>query len=323
MPASDAFIHSITPSATNLFPGCDGGDPGTPQEPAIWLFGLEPGNSLTDQAKSPQSDSEYSVETQLKWPFNRNAFKLLAEIEGNSLKDYRGYAHQHKIFEKGAHGYFKGNLYPVAVRSINEWSQALVEKTGFQTKDEYQEWCRKNHFKHIREWVSRHKPKLIIGCGTSFLSDFACAFLGDYSQPEKIQILGQGRVKNLYFFRGTPLVVVPHLSGGAGGLVGHESIIRAAEIILNAHPAIRSDALMFENLNEEHASAVRTFLECGHVSISILQRCWNTGYSAALKVMTELQELGVVTDYNDSGSRFFTQSFLSLNESALQKLTGR
>lgn len=238
MSASDDFIQSITPSTNNLFPGCDGGDPGTPDKPAIWLFGLEPGHSILDQSKPQCPDAEYSVERQLKWPFNQNAFKLLAALEGQPLNTYKEYAHQHKIFEKGAHGYFKANLYPLAARSIKAWSQAEVEKTGFNTKNEYQEWCKKNHFKHIREWVDIHKPKLIIGCGTSFLTDFAFAFLGEHAQPEKIQILGSGRVKNLYIFRETPLVVVPHLSGGSGGLLSHDSIMRAAEIISKAHPAL-------------------------------------------------------------------------------------
>lgn len=151
----------------------------------------------------------------------------------------------------------KANLYPLAARSIKAWSQAEVEKTGFNTKNEYQEWCKKNHFKHIREWVDIHKPKLIIGCGTSFLTDFAFAFLGEHAQPEKIQILGSGRVKNLYIFRETPLVVVPHLSGGSGGLLSHDSIMRAAEIISKAHPALWSDTVAFEDLNEEQVSAVQ------------------------------------------------------------------
>lgn len=70
-----------------FFDHCDGGDPGTPKSPSIWLFGLEPGWSKTD-AKAEQlttdckEDLDYSVETQLGWPFNRNAFKLLAALDG-------------------------------------------------------------------------------------------------------------------------------------------------------------------------------------------------------------------------------------------------
>lgn len=35
----------------NKFDGCDGGDPGTPSDPSIWVFGLEPGWSFADSAK--------------------------------------------------------------------------------------------------------------------------------------------------------------------------------------------------------------------------------------------------------------------------------
>lgn len=236
MSAFEAFVRSITPNTQDEFPGCDAGDPGSPESPSIWLFGVEPGHAITDDSHPPITDSDYTVDSQLQWPFNRNAFKLISLIEGQTLENHRNYARQQRIFQNNCSGYFKGNLFPVGVQSVATWTDELIYRTGFQTKANYYDWCRQNHFPRIREWALKHKPKLIIGCGVSFLNDFATAFLGEPIKPIQKQIKSGYRVRNMYVFNGTPLVVVPHLSGGPSGLTSHESIIRAAELIRAEHP---------------------------------------------------------------------------------------
>ncbi len=70
---------------------CDGGDPGSIEEPSVWLLGIEPGWSLADganaEAPSPEAEERlraYSIELQLEWPFNRNAFKWCCQSNRNS-----------------------------------------------------------------------------------------------------------------------------------------------------------------------------------------------------------------------------------------------
>lgn len=235
MTALESFVKSITPNDSDKFPGCDAGDPGSPQRRALWLFGVEPGYSLKDEVTPPSVDDDYTVDMQMQWPFNRNAFKLITLLEGQPLERYREYARQQKIFQNSCAGYFKGNLYPVGVRSIDQWTDKLVKQTGFASKAEYYQWCRENHFPRIRGWVDEYQPKLIIGTGVSFLNDFALAFLGGASAPaRRIQLkIGKG-VRNLYFFEDSSLVVVPHLSGGPSGLTSHAALTQAAEAIRNA-----------------------------------------------------------------------------------------
>jgi hypothetical protein len=84
-------IQTMNPNLASMlakFDGCEGGDAGTPTNPSIWLFGVEPGWSKSDQARTdtPKNplDDGYSIETQLQWPYNRNAFKLLAAPKATS-----------------------------------------------------------------------------------------------------------------------------------------------------------------------------------------------------------------------------------------------
>lgn len=107
---------------------CDGGDHGSPDAPSIWLLGLEPGWSLDDRRREGLGDGrseelDYSVQRQLKWPFNRNAFKLLAALQGASLEKYKDFAQDKRPFEKGCTGYFKGNLFPVACSKMSAWDE--------------------------------------------------------------------------------------------------------------------------------------------------------------------------------------------------------
>ena len=98
---------------------CDGGDPGTPDHKSVWLLGIEPGWSLNDERAAHGEDAErarklaaYAVELQLKWPFNRNAFKLLCALHDGSPDDYRNFALCARPFERGSKGFLKANLFP-------------------------------------------------------------------------------------------------------------------------------------------------------------------------------------------------------------------
>lgn len=86
-----AFRQSVE-DPDQFVSNADGGDPGSPEKPSVWLFGVEPGWSLEDARGAEPTggqvvprDDRYSVEQQLDWPFNRNAFKLLSALDGGSL----------------------------------------------------------------------------------------------------------------------------------------------------------------------------------------------------------------------------------------------
>lgn len=218
---------------------CDGGDPGSKEKPSIWLLGIEPGWSLGDQAAAEVSDAEldeqltaYSVDLQLKWPFNRNAFKLLAAIDGGSPNDYLQFAKCAQPFASGSTGYLKGNLFPVPFNKVSAWDEAATEMTGFSTKDEYQAWVRAVRFPILKGWINQCRPRLLIGSGISHLTDFL-EVTGANETPQAFQFEINGHTKRLFISKSgvVPLVVIPHLSNGIHSLNSNESIARTAEII--------------------------------------------------------------------------------------------
>ncbi|WP_295244652.1 hypothetical protein [uncultured Brevundimonas sp.] len=116
---------------------CEGGDPGTPEHPSIWVLGIEPGWSLADNASVESDDDarsqaleQYDVKLQLGWPYNRNAFKLLAALAGVPVEHYVQFAERMCPFERGSKGYFKANLFPEPFNKVGEWDDNAVKKNG-------------------------------------------------------------------------------------------------------------------------------------------------------------------------------------------------
>lgn len=220
-----------------FFDHCDGGDPGTPKSPSIWLFGLEPGWSKTD-AKAEQlttdckEDLDYSVEAQLGWPFNRNAFKLLAALAGMSSDKYRAFALERRPFERGSIGYFKGNIFPVPQNNISVWDSDAIDGTGFESKIEYQDWVREKRFPIVSSWIAECRPRIFIGVGNSYKNDFIK--VTQSTDVEPIEFFINGHRKIVYWSSQgiVPLVIIPHLSSGKNGLNSYAAIDKTAEIIL-------------------------------------------------------------------------------------------
>ncbi len=76
---------------------------------------------------------------------------------------------------------FKLNLYPIAFRSTsyNLWQKySIGELTGLESKDVYRVWCFVNRFPAIADKVKIYKPKMIIGVGVGYLTDFFACFAG-------------------------------------------------------------------------------------------------------------------------------------------------
>lgn len=218
---------------------CEGGDPGAPGRRSVWLLGIEPGWSLSDDKADHEEDVErdrrlaaYAVELQLEWPFNRNAFKLLSALEGDAPEDYRDFALRVRPFERGSDGYFKANLFPEPCNNVGEWDAGSVSKTGFPTKDEYRTWLRKSRFRVMKAWIERCRPRLVIGTGLTHLSDFF-AITGTREIPPAHTFTVNGHPKRMYVATSglVPVVVVPHLTGGAHSLNSNAAIgLAAAQI---------------------------------------------------------------------------------------------
>jgi hypothetical protein len=234
---------SLLPMNPNLasmlekFEGCEGGDPGSATAPAIWVFGVEPGWSKFDQksteAPTNPLDDGYSVETQLQWIYNRNAFKLLAAIDGVPVSQYREFANRHQPFVQGSKGYFKGNLYPYACNNISIWPEDAATETGLASKAEYQQWCAQHRWPVIKNWIDEYQPKLFIGVGNSFRNQYALAVLGRKGPFDCQEILVNGYKKRIYLAQeeNRKLAVIPHLSGGSNGLNSDEATQRVGEIL--------------------------------------------------------------------------------------------
>ena len=225
---------------------CDGGDLGVPESPSIWLFGIEPGWSLSDEVAEAKGLGvsegilkDYSVELQLAWPFNRNAFKLLAAIEEIPISEYRKFAKEKRPFERDSKGYFKGNLYPAALNKLTTWHEDATYLTGFNNKEDYQNWVKERRFPIVESWIDVSRPKLFIGTGLGHLEDFMKVTKTKDFKTHSFSVKGQSK-RLIWSTDGiVPIVVLPNLSGGKNGLNSHESIRIAAEFIRNNFPSLK------------------------------------------------------------------------------------
>jgi len=230
---------------------CDGGDLGSPDRRTVWLLGIEPGWSVADQLLDEQGLRDkaegmvdYSVETQIAWPFNRKAFQLFAALDGRPPEDYRNFAFAARPFERGSTGYFKANLFPEPFNKVGDWDAAAIDKTGFDTKAEYRDWLKSVRFPVFRSWIEKHRPSLVIGTGLSHLDDFL-EITGTAEKPLAQVFEINGHRKSMFSSTaGTvPVAVLPHLSGNRHSLNSYQSIREVAARILAAVPGARSDHL--------------------------------------------------------------------------------
>jgi len=232
-------MNEILKAMKNIIESSDGGDPGHLGARSIWLFGIEPGDSKADQTSRESGntrprDDDYSVGTQMQWVFNQNAFKLLAAIDGKSVYEFESFAKGKNPFVKGCSGYFKGNLYPVASNNLDAWSKVSQEEMGCDKKEFY-EWCRKERYPEIQNFVEKFRPRLIIGVGVGHRNEFLKAFFNDGSADflvHRSEI--KQRVRRLYYKEkdGVKLVVIPHLSPrGPYCLSSYDAIQKAGEFI--------------------------------------------------------------------------------------------
>ena len=103
----------------------------------------------------------------------------------------------------------------------------IDQLTGFQEKNLFKTWCFLNRFPAIERLVNKHKPQLIIGTGTSCLTDFFACFAGEAVKNTGINLGAvtlkteeDKPIKRSYYWAklntGTTLVVIPFFSGSHG-----------------------------------------------------------------------------------------------------------
>ncbi|MCO4089981.1 MAG: hypothetical protein HEQ17_14015 [Limnohabitans sp.] len=231
------IAESFAEEALSKFAGCDSDEvaAGSPATPSIWVLGIEHGtfNSRHEEASGvgPEDDS-YSIEMQLRWPYNKKAFKLLASMHGYMVDRFLEFATTHQPFVKGRSGFFKGNLYPFACHDVSSWPERAVKATGTPDKNEYIRWCHEHRLPTIRNWIDEYQPRVIIGVGISCRSDFSKAVFGqEVELREKILDINGHQKRLFHFTQGwRKLVVIPHFSG-AYGLNSNASLQEAGKFI--------------------------------------------------------------------------------------------
>lgn len=218
------------------FEGCDCTDPGSPDDPYIWMFGLEfgemPASGAAAELRS-RGDQTYSIEEQLTYTFNRQAFKLLAVTNGRPIADYVQFSHEVKPFVRGTRGYFKGNLYPYACKNLEQWPDDVRAEVGLE-KEEYRLWCDQHRIPVLHGWVNKYQPKLFIGVGLSAGPLFERAMFGrEGGMAEHRFTASNGQVKRVLQRREgwRKLIVLPHLSGGMHGLNSDDSVEVAGTLV--------------------------------------------------------------------------------------------
>ena len=222
---------------------------GSPRAPSIWCFGVEHGAHKGWEDESPgirERESQYcgshSIERQMKWPYNRGLFKLLAAIHGRAVEDYREFAYERQPFARNRPGFFKGNLYPYSFRRAADYTEQARREIGMPTRDAYYAWCDKYRIPEIHKWFEEHRPRVFIGIGTLCKDEFAAAVFGEAAELSRKVIAVNGREKNLFsrVDGWRKLVVVPHFSGKYG-LNNNQSIQEAGEYIASIMGIGQSD----------------------------------------------------------------------------------
>jgi len=235
------MLHQdFTQKSLEKFSGCDNDieQAGTMDNPSIWLFGIEFGTYKSKhdenlETRITEKDDTYSINTQLKWPYNQKAFKLLASTnEHYGVNRYIEFAEKYQPFVKGSTGFFKGNLYPYPCNKVKHWPEIAVKDTGATTKIEYLNWCKKYRLPVIREWIEWHQPKIFIGVGITNRNEFSEAVFGERKNLTEKNIVINNHTKRLFYHIDgkKKLIVIPHFSGQYG-LNSDVSLQKSGEFI--------------------------------------------------------------------------------------------
>lgn len=232
--------NQFSEEALTKFYGCDSDEiqAGNKNNPSIWLFGIEHGTYKSRHAvnlntNELKEDEQYLIKTQMKWPYNQKAFKLLASmLPEYGAEKYIEFAEKYNPFVLGTPGFFKGNLYPYPCHNIGVWPESAVEITGVTSKHEYIKWCREYRHPVIKKWVEEYCPKIFIGVGIENRQEFSLAVFGKSVNLSENAISVNNHKKRVFYHitDDKKLVVIPHFSG-PNGLNSNESLQKVGEFI--------------------------------------------------------------------------------------------
>lgn len=216
--------------------GCDGGNP----RADTWLCGIEWGGTygsdkadydyyqreLVEEINKGQYEpaERYDWEEHCKYRYGISVAKLYTAYRGLDVESY--YKHIKKFSDTEL---FRLNLYPVSFRNTDYelWHKNKLDKvTGFDDKELYRIWCFLYRFPVFAQRVVEHRPKLIIGTGVSYVTDFFACFAGKSGISSPIQVgtlkpqsKGNQTERRYYWCRlatGTTLAIIPFFSGSYG-----------------------------------------------------------------------------------------------------------
>ena len=215
--------------------GCDGGSP----DADIWISGIEWGfsnskyydeilpNEIKKGAHKPESE-QYPWKDSFTYTYGRSVAKLYYAIKGNNLLEdnLSGKKYNYKkIADEKNNKLFKTNLYPIPFKSTDPelWKEHKLNKlTGFEEKHLFKTWCFLHRFPAISKMVSEKSPspKLIIGTGISYLTDFFACYAGAINIDSVINVGKLKSKERKYYWaklkNGTTLVVIPFFSSQSG-----------------------------------------------------------------------------------------------------------
>lgn len=230
---------------TCSFSGCDGGNEKSP----VWICGIESGFACDTEWDDARYQSEmvdyYSnklpvemsagryfppqessfTEKNLQYQYVLKAAKLCTVIQGTEMEQVREHAKELAVFRL--------NLFPIALRNTSDqlWMQHHLDRvTGLATRELFRAWCFLHRFTWMAQQIREYRPKLVIGTGTGYLTDFLCAFGGGgaLDSIQKEEIAAGDTSRPLYWAKvnnATTIAVTPFLGGPTG--LNSDELIRA------------------------------------------------------------------------------------------------
>lgn len=224
------------------FSGCNGGDIGSKERPAIWCCGIEWGgndaklSTIKDYFESGDWKFIQGFEEEgenIKAPYDKVLCKLLCAINGQAVENYAEFAKRHQVWHKGVEtGYFKMNLYPLWFKDTDptRWDNQLVKLLSFNDKNEYIRWCRLNRFPKLHQLMEKYCPKLIICFGVRYEDDFNLAFSDGY-RSFKLEMIDNLPVRWKRNENSTVVAVLPFPNVQRYGLQRNRSMQQIGEFL--------------------------------------------------------------------------------------------
>lgn len=221
------------------YSGCDGGDIGSPTNPAIWVCGIEWGGGHTPESLASHMGEDVNQpprgyadwKENLAYIFNWQVMKILSVLDGGITSEYKRFAERAQPFVEGGRGYFKMNLYPIGFKDTSHirWHDNFSTITGFQSKADYLAWCSAFRFPRMRKWAEQAAPKLILCLGKTYIKEFRSAFYDEGSELTH-EVIDD---RDLFWgvnSQGSVVAVIPFMVN-RNGLVKNASIQRFGERI--------------------------------------------------------------------------------------------